>query len=283
VLHQPASHAEAAEGLLQLARTEMTGWRHRRLRAEALQAALVHATLATLTHSPATPAGPLPRQETRPVPTPTPRPRHASVADPSWSDPTLADHLTSLTAAQILNGDPGELLAPPPMVAGPGASRSPLTLMDYLRRVHPDAAGQSGGDERATNVLAEAVGAMYLLAAGAAVTVESGATVPLASYFYGADLAPSGELQKHFLRILVSVASRGVYRRDVQRLEGAHGQVMGQTAEGDPWPITAAVFDAVVGVLAAELAGRGIPAETLGQLGTALVPARTVICAQVSA
>ena len=138
------------------------------------------------------------------------------------------------------------VLAQPPLVDAGG---DPVVLYDWLRK------------EAGDGVWAEIVAEMYAQAAA----------VPMvASYFGGVDLPG---LEKHFLAALVMVTSRGMTVGTVRRMRSAHIPVRNEQGE----PINGAAYDAVVATLAGILLARGVPQETLGQVGALVAPLREVI------
>jgi hypothetical protein len=139
------------------------------------------------------------------------------------------------------------LLAPAPLVHT--AADNGVVLYDWLRKE----AGEGVWEEIVTEMYAQA------------------ATVPMvASYFGGIDLP---ELQRHFLAALVMVTSRGMNVGTVRRMAQAHVPVHNEQGE----PITGAAYDAVVATLAGIMLARGVPQDTLGQVGALVGPLRTVI------
>jgi hypothetical protein len=151
-----------------------------------------------------------------------------------------------VTTAQPFPDLPDEhLLADAPTVP-PGSG---VVLYDWLRKE----AGDGVWEEIVTEMYAQA------------------ASVPLvASYFGGVDLP---ELQRHFLAALAMITGRGLTVGAVRRMAAAHQPVHNEQGE----PIDGAAYDAVVGTLASILLVRGVPQETLGQVGEMVGPLREVI------
>lgn len=139
------------------------------------------------------------------------------------------------------------LLAPAPLVRTPVDDG--VVLYDWLRKQ----AGDGVWEEIVTEMYAQA------------------ATVPMvASYFGGVDLP---ELQRHFLAALVMVTGRGMTVGTVRRMAQAHTPVLNEAGDR----ITGAAYDAVVATLAGILLARGVPQETLGEVGALVGPLRQVI------
>lgn len=92
----------------------------------------------------------------------------------------------------------------------------------------------------------------------------------IADYFRGVDVE---QLQRHFLAALMIVTSQGVTVGVVRRMQAAHVGVTNTTGE----PVTPAVWDAVIAVLAQVLGEVGTPRATLVALTTTIGPLRAVI------
>jgi hypothetical protein len=124
-----------------------------------------------------------------------------------------------------------------------------LVLYDWLRK------------EAGDGVWEEIVTEMY----------DRAAAVPMvASYFGGVDLA---ELQRHFLAALVMLTGRGLTVGAVRRMGNAHLPVHNESGQ----PISGDAYDAVVATLAGILLARGVPRDTMGQVGALVEPLREVI------
>ena len=138
------------------------------------------------------------------------------------------------------------LLAPAPTVPAQGGGP---VLYDWLRK-------QSG-----EGVWEDIVAEMY----------EQAAAVPMvASYFGGVDLPT---LQKHFLAALVILTGRGLTVGTVRRMKDVHTTVLNESGQ----PIDGPAYDAVVATLASILLARGVPADTLGEVGALVAPLREII------
>jgi hypothetical protein len=83
-------------------------------------------------------------------------------------------------------------------------------------------------------------------------------------------------LQRHFLAALMIVTGQGVTVGQVRRMQAAHTGVRNSKGE----PITSAVWDTVIGVLAGVLGELGTPAATLTALGATIAPIRAAIVAE---
>jgi truncated hemoglobin YjbI len=129
--------------------------------------------------------------------------------------------------------DERELLAPPPMVG-------PDTLRTWIKEHHPYR------DDAWPLVVAE----FYKRAA---------ADPDVADYFRGVDL---DVLQQHFMRALILVSHTGVTRGTVNAMKDRHAAVTNSAGE----PITAGIYDRVIGVLVDVLREANVPASALAGL-----------------
>jgi hemoglobin len=138
---------------------------------------------------------------------------------------------------------PSDLLAPPPMVGGD-------TLRDWL--IHYRQTPEAWMD---------VVQEFYDRAAQ---------DEEIADYFVGVDWP---ELKRHFMAALVLVTHSGVTRALPATMAARHAGV--RNSAGDP--ITPAIFDRTIGILAGVLADYDVPAATLDQLGPVIAPFRMAI------
>jgi truncated hemoglobin YjbI len=133
-----------------------------------------------------------------------------------------------------------------PMVA---TADGPMPLRDWLRRF-------AGADAWPT-----VVERFYTRAA---------ADPAIAAFFRGVDMMT---LQRHFLAALMIVTGQGVTVGLVRRMHAAHAGVRNSKDE----PITPAVWDTVIGVLAAVLGELDTPPATLTALGATIAPIRAAV------
>jgi truncated hemoglobin YjbI len=151
----------------------------------------------------------------------------------------------------ILDGDPDELIAPPPYVDLNGTA---VTLFDFLRH-----------HTRNDRVWEQVVEDLY---AGAAADPQ------VASYFHATSVEPGGDLQRHFVRALAMVTRNGLDRRTLRALHEKHAGVTDEQGR----PITGEVFDKVAGVLVGAIAHRAVlDSETQRQLLALAAPIRDVL------
>ena len=102
------------------------------------------------------------------------------------------------------------------------------------------------------------------------------AAADIADYFRDADRE---QLQRHFLAVLIIVTGQGVTVGLVRRLRRAHAGVCNSRGT----PITADVWDTVIGVLAGVLIKFGTPPAALAALAATVAPIRAAIVTQPGA
>lgn len=142
------------------------------------------------------------------------------------------------------------LLVPAPVVYDP-ANPEPFTLRDWLVHYNP----------HRDNAWPHVVGRFY---------AEAAQMPSIASFFAGVDMAG---LQRHFTAMLMIVSHHGLTVGTVERMREAHGSVRDEAGR----PITTAVYDDVVSVLAGVLAREGVPFSTIKQLARTVLPLRDAI------
>lgn len=141
-------------------------------------------------------------------------------------------------------GEDGELVVPPPQIRGNDLRD---WLQHYTQRSWPDAVRE-----------------FYTRAA---------ADPEVAPYFHAVDLPA---LQRHFTTAVILLTSKGLTRGTLRRMADRHASV--RTPDGAP--ITAEIYNKVVGVLIDILTEWGVPKYALADLSRLIEPLREVIVAK---
>jgi truncated hemoglobin YjbI len=140
------------------------------------------------------------------------------------------------------------LLTAPPTIA---TSSGPVTLGDWL--IHYNTKGDQ--------VWPTVVATFY----------ERAAAIPtVADYFTRADMA---RLQRHFVRALTIVVSRGLTVGMVRRIQKAHLSTRNSQGGG----ISSEIYETVMGILVGVLLEEGVPRSTIEQLAVVIAPLRDAI------
>lgn len=150
---------------------------------------------------------------------------------------------------------PTQRLTDPPMIDG-------VTLRDFLIHHHRQTPQPPKDDGTLPlGVWADVVTSFYAHAA---------ADPEIADYFRNTDL---NRQQAHFLRALDIVTSKGLTQGTVDYMRKKHAGIRASNG----LPITGAVYDRVIGVLAEVLHAHGVPERGTAALAATIAPLRPVI------
>lgn len=150
-----------------------------------------------------------------------------------------------------------EVLTPAPMVWDETVGES-VTLLDWVKeRYRAD-----------PKVWPKIVADFYGAAA---------ADPDVAEYFAGVLARPDGihELQKHFMRAMIIVCGQGITVGLVRSMQDRHAGVRNLSGQ----PITADIYDRVIGALVGTLRRFRVPADGIANLATTVAPLRAAIIA----
>lgn len=95
----------------------------------------------------------------------------------------------------------------------------------------------------------------------------------VAAYFHGVDVPV---LRAHFVRVLVTLADRGMTAVELRTLAHRHGTVRDTAGRR----ITPGVFDTVVVALGGALHAEGVPGATVGQVVRMCLPIRSAMTSE---
>jgi truncated hemoglobin YjbI len=146
-------------------------------------------------------------------------------------------------AINLLDGDPSEVIAPPPVVGG-HTVRDLLVHYTFGQVTWPQVVGEFYDD--------------------AAQDPE------IADYFHGVELE---DLKRHFTAVISLVNKNGLTRGNLKAMAEKHRDVRNV----DGRPITGEVYDNVIKVLANVLLRHSIPLHAVNALGNTVKPLRDVI------